>query len=167
MNISTFRHRTVYFHALSSTNEFSVPNYVLQNETRGLDKNNYYDFTLVGNRGAKGQSTAEHIDDKTNVMLFTLIQKDAIGCWNIDTPYTKKSLGIVDSDSDSLVFPNDLKVDQNHNVWVLSDRLPLFYFKQLDPTQYNYRVLVGQATELIKGTPCDPNYVKTSQKYIN
>lgn len=65
---------------------------------------------------------------------------------------------MVDSNSDSLVFPNDLKVDYDGTLWVLSDRMPVFIYQKLDPEQHNYRILVGNSTEVIKGTPCDPNF---------
>lgn len=150
-----FRTRTVYFHALSSTREFSVPNYILQNETRALSSDSYYDFSLVGDRGANGQSSAEFLDEKTNVLFYTQVNKDGVGCWNADKPYTPETQGLVDTDSDALVFPNDLKVDANGNLWVLSDRMPLFIYKQLNADEYNYRILTGKVSDLILGTPCE------------
>lgn len=150
-----FRTRSVFFHALSSTREFSVPNYVLQNETRALSSESYYDYSLVGDRGENGQSSAEFYDEKSNVLFYTQVNKDGIGCWKVNKPYTPDTQGIVDSDSDSLVFPNDLKVDTNGTLWVLSDRMPLFIYKQLNPEEYNYRILTGKVSDLILGTPCE------------
>lgn len=149
------RTRTVYFHALSSTKEFSVPNYVLQNETRALSSESYYDYLLVGDRGPNGQSTAEFFDEKTKTIIYTQVNKDGIGCWNSRKPYTPDTQGIIDSDSDALVFPNDLKIDRNGNLWVLSDRLPVFIYKKLNPNEFNYRILTGKVSELILGTPCE------------
>ncbi|XP_031623400.1 protein yellow-like [Contarinia nasturtii] len=147
--------RTVYFHALSSTKEFSVPNYILQNETRALSAESYFDYSLVGDRGLNGQSTSEFFDEKTKVLVYTQVNKDGIGCWNSQKPYTPDNQGILDSDSDALVFPNDLKIDRNGNVWVLSDRLPIFIYKKLNPNEYNYRILTGKVGNLILGTPCE------------
>lgn len=153
-----FSIRPVFFHALASTKEFSVPNYVLQNETHAKNPASYSDYTYVGDRGPNGQSSAEHFDEKINVLFYTQVNKDAVGCWNAAKPYNEETQGLVDSNSDSLVFPNDLKVDVDGNLWVLSDRMPNFIYQKLDPAQYNYRILVGNTTEIIKGTPCDPNY---------
>lgn len=150
--------RTVYFHALSSTKEFSVPNYVLQNETHAKSTHSYGDYVYLGDRGQNGQSSAEFFDEKNNVLFYTQVNKDAVGCWNANKPYNEETQGLVDSNSDSLVFPNDLKIDVDGNLWVLSDRMPLFIYTKLDPKQYNYRILTGNATEVIKGTPCDPNF---------
>lgn len=150
-----YRTRTVYFHALSSTHEFSVPNFVLQNKTRAQSHDAYNEFALVGGRGENGQSSAEFLDEKSNVLFYTQVNKDGVGCWNTKKPYTPDTQGIVDSDSDSLVFPNDLKVDASGNLWVLSDRMPLFIYKSLNSAEYNYRILKGKVSDLILGTPCE------------
>lgn len=144
----------MYFHALSSTREFSVPNYVLQNETRSTSPESYYDFSLLGDRGQNGQSSASFFDNKSNVLFYTQVNKDGVGCWNAKKTYTPDTQGLVDSDSDALVFPNDLKIDNEENLWVLSDRMPVFLFKSLNPNEYNYRILKGKVSDLIQGTPC-------------
>lgn len=38
--------RPVYFHALSSTKEFIVPNYVLQNESYATSESSYFDYKV-------------------------------------------------------------------------------------------------------------------------
>ncbi|XP_058820449.1 protein yellow [Topomyia yanbarensis] len=147
--------RPVYFHAFSSTKEFMVSNRILQNETYSQNPESYYDYKLMGDRGPNSQSSAEFYDPETGVIFYTQVNKDGIGCWNTAKPLNPDTQGLVDSDSDALVFPNDLKVDNEGNVWVLSDRLPMFIFTSLDPEQYNYRILTGKISEIIKGTPCD------------
>lgn len=108
----------------------------------------------MGDRGINGQATAEFFDETTKVLFYTQVNKDGIGCWNSQKPYTEENQGLVDSDSDALVFPNDLKVDNNGTLWVLSDRMPIFLYKQLDPKQFNYRILRAKTSEIIQGTPC-------------
>lgn len=152
-NISSIRSRTVYFHALSSTREFSVPNYVLKNQTRSTSRDSYFEYSLVGDRGVNGQATAEYLDPKTNVLFYTQVNKDAIGCWNANKEYTPDTQGLVDSDSDALVFPNDLKVDNDGNLWILSDRMPIFLFKKLNPNEFNYRILTAKISDIIRETP--------------
>lgn len=132
-----------------------MPNFVLQNETRALSPESYTDYTVVGDRGANGQSTAEFMDEKTNVLIYTQVNKDGIGCWNASKPYTPDTQGIIDRDSNALVFPNDLKIDRNGELWVLSDRLPVFIYKTLNPDEFNTRILTGKVSELILGTPCE------------
>lgn len=128
---------------------------MLQNETRALASESYYDYVLVGDRGPNGQATASDMDEKTQVLVYTQVNKDGIACWNTSKPYTPDTQGIIDSDSDALVFPNDLKVDSGGNVWVLSDRLPVFIYKKLNPNEFNYRILTGKISSLILGTPCE------------
>lgn len=112
---------------------------------------------MVGDRGLNGQATAEYLDPKTNVLFYTQVNKDAIGCWNANKEYTPDTQGLVDSDSDALVFPNDLKIDNDGNLWVLSDRMPIFLFKKLDPNQFNYRILKAKISDIIRETPVCAN----------
>uniref|UniRef100_A0A1S4H3I8 Protein yellow n=2 Tax=gambiae species complex TaxID=44542 RepID=A0A1S4H3I8_ANOGA len=147
--------RPIYFHAFSSTKEFMVSNMVLQNESYAQSPQAYYDYKLLGDRGPNSQSSAEFYDSETGVIFYTQVNKDGVGCWNTIMPLNADTQGLVDSDSDALVFPNDLKVDNEGTLWVLSDRLPMFIFTSLDAEQYNYRILVGETREIIKGTPCD------------
>jgi Major royal jelly protein len=130
-----------------------VPNTVLKNETFATSNDAYYAYTLLGDRGPKSQATAEFYDEKTNSVFYTQINRDAIGCWNINKDYKPENQGLVDSDSDSLVFPNDLKIDGEGNIYVLSDRMPLFLYSSLKP-EYNYRILTGKTSDLVSGTPC-------------
>ncbi|KAH8375724.1 hypothetical protein KR093_003134 [Drosophila rubida] len=147
--------KDIYFHALASTKEFKVSNRVLQNESHVNGGESYYDFQFVGDRGMNGQSTSEVYDKNTDVIFYTQVNKDAIACWNINRPYTADNQGLIDSDSHTLVFPNDLKVDKDGSLWVLSDRMPTYLYKELDYTTVNYRILTGKNTDLIKGTPCE------------
>lgn len=54
-----------------------MQNIVLQNETRAVSSESYYDYSLVGDRGQNGQSSAEFFDDATNVLFYTQVNKDA------------------------------------------------------------------------------------------
>lgn len=68
-------------------------------------------FLQIGDRGARGQSSTSGID-RNNVQFYNLVQQNAIGCWNIDQPYYQNSIDIIAQDNTTLVFPNDLKIDQ-------------------------------------------------------
>lgn len=135
-----------------------MPNYVLKNETRSMSPGSYYDYSMVGDRGAKGQSSAESFDPSSNVLFYTQVNKNAIGCWNVNKTFSQETQGIVDSNPQTLVFPNDVKVDRNSNLWILSNRMPVFIYSKLGADHFNYRILVGKASEVIKNTPCDPSY---------
>lgn len=146
--------RTLYFHALASTNEFSVSNVVLKNESFCTSSDAFHSYKVLGNRGAKTQSSVEVFDSLTGVVFYTQINRDAVGCWNTLKPFTKDNQGLVASDSELLVFPNELRIDDDGNLLVLSNRLPVFMFNKLKPG-LNYRILMGKTTEIIKGTPCE------------
>lgn len=87
---------------------------VLRNESAWTQNNgagSSSSFIQIGERGNRGQSSTSGID-RNNVQFYTLIQQNAIGCWNSDQPYFQNSIDIVAQDNTTLVFPNDLKVDQ-------------------------------------------------------
>lgn len=147
--------RPLYFHALSSTKEFTVSNLVLQNETYATSEASYFDYKLLGDKGMNSQTTASFFDATTDTLFYSQVNKDAIGCWNTKKPFVADNQGLIDSNSETLIFPNDLKVDREGNVWVLSDRMPVYLYGKWDEKLMNYRVLTGKAADLIRGTPCD------------
>lgn len=56
-----------------------------------------------------------------------------------------------------LIPSSRFQIDQNGNIWVLSDRLPTFMYARLDPEDYNFRILMGSAKEAIRDTVCSTN----------
>lgn len=63
--------------------------------------------------------------------------------------------GVVDRDDVGLIFPADVKVDENRNVWVLSDRMHAFLITGLDYSEVNFRIYSAPLQRLIGGTVCD------------
>lgn len=59
----------------------------------------------------------------------------------------------------TMVFPNDVKVDANGTLWVLSDRLPKFMYESLDSEDVNFRILTAPVKDAIMGTACDSKLV--------
>ncbi|XP_044759536.1 protein yellow [Coccinella septempunctata] len=144
---------TLYFHPLVSLNEFSVSTEILRDPE--LARNSYHNFTNLGSRGPRGQSTASFYHSKTGVLFYGLINLNAIDCWSTTKPYTKEYQGRIYQNDVTMVFPNDVKVDQNDNLWVLSDRLPTFMYRKLDPLDVNFRILTAPVSEAIKGSVCE------------
>lgn len=94
--------------------EFAVSTNVLRNETAWTVNNGLGlagAFLKIGERGPRSQSSTSGID-RNNVQFFNLVQQNAIGCWNTNRPYSTQSVDIVARDNTTLVFPNDLKIDQ-------------------------------------------------------
>lgn len=155
--INNYIDRILYFHSLSSFREFYVYTSVLKDPSKV--KNSANDFKLFGeSRGPNGHSSASVIDDN-GVMFYGLITQDSVACWDTNKGYHKRTTGIVAKNSDTLVFPNDIKVDSEpqQNVWVLSNKLPMFQVAPLNTDDYNYRILFANTVEAVRSTICDPN----------
>uniref|UniRef100_A0A336LVD6 CSON005350 protein n=1 Tax=Culicoides sonorensis TaxID=179676 RepID=A0A336LVD6_CULSO len=155
--------RALFFHPMSSFMEFMVNTGVLKNETNWINGpfigpvSNPQSFQPVGNRGLKGQSSTSAIS-RNGVQFFNLVQRSAVGCWDIRKPYTLNNVALVESDAIKINFPNDIKADYEpkQNLWVLSNYLPTFLYSQLDFNQVNFRVLASPVERAFAGTVCDP-----------
>uniref|UniRef100_A0A6E8W0Q4 Protein yellow n=1 Tax=Anopheles coluzzii TaxID=1518534 RepID=A0A6E8W0Q4_ANOCL len=149
---------TLYFHPLSSLNEFSVSTKVLRNQTYATESGNYHEFKILGSRGPNGQAGVAFVDQKTGVIFYALPNLNAITCWKTSNrAYTIKSLGRVYMSTVDMVFPNDVKVDDESNLWVLSDRLHQYMYESLNRNDVNFRVLTATVKDAIQNTACDTN----------
>jgi hypothetical protein len=152
-----FSDRTLFFHSLVSEQEFSVSNRVLKNESLSTSpSSSYHEFKILGTRGENTQSSTEVFDSTTGVIFYTLISKNSIGCWNTrKTHFNPENQGIVAHDDEKLIFPNDLRLNVDGNLLVLSNKMPIFIYKTLNPDDINFRILVGKTKDLIKDTQCE------------
>ncbi|KAG6446385.1 L-dopachrome tautomerase yellow-f [Manduca sexta] len=147
-------YRTVFFHAFSSTKEFCVSTELFRNYTH-IDKHEaFHDFKLLGDRGERTQASASYYDPKTHVLFYTQVNRNGVGCWNSNKPYTPENNPLLFSDPALYEFPNDLKVDDEGTLWLLVDKLPRFIYKSLDPNEINYRIYTINTVEAIAGTAC-------------
>lgn len=122
---------------------------------------------MVGSRGPHSQATASFLDPKTGVLFYTQLNKNGIGCWNSFThpnEYSPETNFLVASDNETMIFPNDLKVDHEGNLWFLTDRLPNHIYKKLDPEEVNYRIFKGAVKDVVKGTVCEVKDALTSSE---
>ncbi|XP_060663909.1 protein yellow [Drosophila nasuta] len=145
-------YRTLYFSPLASHRQFAVSTRILRDESRTEDS--YHEFIALDERGSNAHTTARVMSDD-GVELFNLIDQNAIGCWHSSMPYTPQFHGIVDRDDVGLVFPADVKIDEHKNVWVLSDRMPVFLLSDLDYSDVNFRIYTAPLGALIENTVCD------------
>ncbi|XP_049948363.1 protein yellow-like [Schistocerca serialis cubense] len=152
--------RTLFFHPMSSFREFAVLSSILRNETAAKTSDDEFHL-LEEPRGLRDAHASASAMDRRGVMFYNLVTRDAVGCWNSAQPhgYRMSLQGIVAQDNVTLIFPNDLKVDHElrQNLWVLSNRLPLFLYRELDPNDINFRIMTGSTDELVRGTVCDPD----------
>ncbi|XP_069674644.1 protein yellow-like [Periplaneta americana] len=149
-------YRTLFFNPLASNRQFAVSTMVLRHKE--LAQNSYHAFVPLAERGPKSHLTANFMDD-FGMMFFNLIDQNAIGCWDSSRhPYDPKYLDVVDRDDVGLVFPSDVKVDRNYNLWVISDRMPVFLVADaLDKNDINFRIYSAPIFTALRGTVCDPN----------
>ncbi|XP_026317605.1 protein yellow-like isoform X2 [Hyposmocoma kahamanoa] len=162
--IKKFKERILYFHSMSSYREFFVSTDVLRQPSR--TNNSANDFHLAGeSRGLFGQASASAID-RRGIMYYGLVTRDSIGCWDTHKPYKKSTIGVVAKNTETLIFPNDIKVDmdKDQSVWVISNRLPMFQAGPLSADDYNYRILFADTSEAVRGTICDPE-VRTTPAF--
>ncbi|CAH0564842.1 unnamed protein product [Brassicogethes aeneus] len=149
---------TLFFHPMISYNEYSVSTRILRNET--LASRSFHEFKLLGSRGPRSQSGASFFHKKSNVLFYALINLNAVACWRTTNPhYDMISQGRIFMSNETMVFPNDIKVDNEDNVWVLSDKLPIFLYKNLDYNEVNFRILTAKVADAIRGTTCDSKLV--------
>nr|CAD7431437.1 unnamed protein product [Timema monikensis] len=154
--------RTLFFHPMSSFREFSVPTSVIRNETASDAHPDAFSPLGEPRYATKGQSSASAMD-RRGVMFYNLVTRDSVGCWNSNQPggYIPALQGVVAHSNVTLVFPNDLKIDheRRQSVWVLSNRLPVYLYSDLDPKEYNFRIMTAFVDEAAQGTVCDPNFM--------
>ncbi|OWR44676.1 yellow-h3 [Danaus plexippus plexippus] len=148
--------RDLYYHAMSSSLEFVVKTSVIRDPSRV--NNAVGEFKLLGDsRGMKGQVSAAAVD-RNGIMFFSLISLDSIGCWDTRKDYKLDNLDIVAQNNNTLVFPNDLRLD--HEVpqvaWIITNRLPQYQFNLIDPNEYNYRVMYLDPNLAIENSVCKP-----------
>ncbi|ALC48634.1 y [Drosophila busckii] len=145
-------YRTLYFSPLASHRQFAVSTRILRDESRIEDS--YHDFIALDERGPNAHTTARVMSDD-GIELFSLIDQNAVGCWHSSMPYQPQFHGIVDRDDVGLVFPADVKIDEAKNVWVLSDRMPVFLLSDLDYSDVNFRIYTAPLGVLVENTICD------------
>lgn len=147
---------TLYFHPLSSTHEFSVNTKVLRNKTYATSSENFKEFKILGSRGLNGQSGAAFLDQLTGVLFYTLPNLNAVACWKTSNrDYTFKSQGRVYMSPVEMVFPNDVKVDDQDRLWVLSDNLQDLLYSKMNLNKINFRILTAHVKNAIENTACD------------
>uniref|UniRef100_A0A0A1X7B2 Protein yellow n=1 Tax=Zeugodacus cucurbitae TaxID=28588 RepID=A0A0A1X7B2_ZEUCU len=155
MSLSPIRsdgYRTMFFSPLASHRQFAVSTRILRDESRVEDS--FHDFVVMDERGPNSHTTS-HVMSDDGIELFNLIDQNAIGCWHSSMPYQPQHHGVVDRDDVGLVFPADVKIDENKNVWVLSDRMPVFLISDLDYNDVNFRIYTVPLSALIENTVCD------------
>ncbi|KAJ0173941.1 hypothetical protein K1T71_010087 [Dendrolimus kikuchii] len=144
----------LYMQLPSSTNLYKISTKLLRDKNIPKDqiKNG---LQVVGDRGPLSQGTACDFDPATKVLFNTQLSRNGIGCWHVDKPFNEENTPVIISDCNMLEFPNDIKVDHDGDIWILSDRQSKFLYGSMDFTQMNFKVLTAPVADVIMDTPCE------------
>ncbi|XP_066158025.1 protein yellow [Euwallacea fornicatus] len=147
-------YRTVYFHPLVSLNEFAVNSSILKNKTLANDPHIYYEFRLLGNKGEKSQTSSSIYDNPTDVLFLTQLSKDGVACWNTKKDLKPENVALVIHDPEKLIFTNDIRIDEDRYLWMISNKMPQYNYYGLNSNEVNYRIFKVKVDDAIAGTPC-------------
>ncbi|XP_035435689.1 L-dopachrome tautomerase yellow-f2 isoform X2 [Spodoptera frugiperda] len=144
----------LYLHPTSSTKQFRMSTRLLRD--KDVPKEDIFNgVEIIGDRGPNSQATSCDIDPSTNVLFYTQVCKNGLGCWNLNKEFNDINTPLILSDCNLMEFPNDVKADREGNLWILSDRQSRFLYEAMDFDQVNFRVLTAPTSTLIQGTACE------------
>ncbi|XP_076273289.1 L-dopachrome tautomerase yellow-f2-like isoform X1 [Rhynchophorus ferrugineus] len=143
--------RDMYFHSMAGTHIYKVSTKVLRNETLSTRSYHANDFTNIGDRGPKSQTSMADIHKASGIMFLGLVNKNAVACWN--TQKGLKTISIVHKDDSKMVYPSDVKVSGDQ-VFVLTNRMPVFLYGKLNYDDVNFRIWFNTVEDAVKYTNC-------------
>nr|XP_018905079.1 PREDICTED: protein yellow-like isoform X2 [Bemisia tabaci] len=149
-------YRRLYFSAYASTMQFIISTKILQNKTFNYERP-MYEFKVMGSRGPRGQSSAASLDEETGILFYTLIAKNALGCWNSfrGEEFSEKTQGIIVQDDTELSYPNDVRVDKTGILWLLVNNYIAYQLNQLEADSFNFKIFKGKVRQIIRGSVCE------------
>lgn len=157
----------LYFHALTSYREFKVSTGVLRDPANfGSGQGKYYKkFFEVGARGTNEQSGASVYDKEEKTIFYTLPNKNEVACWRVGS---KKEDYEVDSLFSSPGYPFDVKIDENKQIWILSNNLHRFIKGEMGNSySANFFIHYGSIKELIKNSKCQGGVMDAIKNLLN
>lgn len=156
----------LFFHALTSRTEFNVSTSILRNKTISESPEApkfYKEFQVLGERATNEQAGVSAYDQNLKIVFYTLPNINEIACWKATNK--NYSLSNVYSSPVKMVYPIDIKIDNNERIWILSNNMQQFINGQLNVEHdTNFYVHFVPIKEAIKNTPCEPGFI---EKVIN
>lgn len=143
----------LYFHPLSSNNEFKVPTALLHDSSQ--TKISYMDGTNLGSRGESRQAGASAYAKKEGVVFYAMVNLNQLACWRPQSSdnYTADVKNVY-NDSTEMRYPSDVRVSDDDTVWVLTNNLPTFLHAQVNENEINYRIFKSKVSDAIADTDC-------------
>lgn len=145
--------RDMYFHSMAGHNLYRVSTKILKDENLATRSYHENDFELLGNRGLQSQTSASDLHQPSGVLFLSLVNQNALGCWNTNKRFTKENFDIVQKDNEKMIYPCDVKISED-DVILLTNNMPIFLYGQLDYDQTNFRVWINSVNDAISGTKC-------------
>lgn len=157
----------LYFHALTSLNEFNVSTSILRNRNVAESSTPFYkDFKMVGSRGVNGQAGTSVYDGRNDVIFYTLPNQNSIGCWR--TTNEKYSIDDVIAAPGKIAYPIDLQIDSKDRLWILSNNLQMILNGiELELNENNFHVYTMASKEAIRNTDCEPDFIENVVNKFN
>lgn len=110
---------------------------------------------IVGDRGPDSQTSASDLHQPTGVLFLSLVNRNALGCYNVNKDFRLRNFDIIQTDAEKMIYPSDVKV-YNDDVVLLTNNMPLFLYSTLNYDEVNFRVWIERVTRAIEGTYCAP-----------
>ncbi|XP_054747101.1 protein yellow [Anastrepha obliqua] len=154
--------RRLYFHALNSFLEVSVPLFVVNNaslwaQPTNLETQNklFNEFRIIGSRGIQCESEAMDSDGN---LYCSLISSSALIAWEENSDYDSDHLKVVAYNPDKLRFVTGLKVNRNHleedEMWALSSNPELFVGGKVQKDDIKFQIIGCRVKNLLENEPC-------------
>lgn len=138
--------RFIYFHALASGTENSVPLRIINDASIWEIDNNALSrtFRVIGSRNIQTPGGLMYISDECHVdtkshhyskaeamdsngnLFFVLVNPMALVCWDSSTPYTIDNIKVIYRDDETLQFASGVKIVRNaigiEELWIITNR---------------------------------------------
>lgn len=108
-------------------------------------------FQIIGDRGQYSQTAAADIHKPSGIMFLSLVNHNAIGCWNTMDPLD--AISYVHRDDEKMIYPSDIKVVKNR-IYALTNSMPVFIYGKLNYDEVNFRLWSNRVDAAIDGTLC-------------
>ncbi|KAF2879521.1 hypothetical protein ILUMI_26653 [Ignelater luminosus] len=156
--------RTMYFHSMAGVHIFSVSTRVVRDRGLATRSNHESDFKIAAERAGGSQTSASDLHQPSGVLFLSLVNQNAIGCWNVNNNARSENFDIIHKDDQKLIYPCDLKVYQDE-VIVLSNTMPVFLFARLNYDETNFRVWISKVSDAVRDTSCAAMHRKPAGRY--
>ncbi|XP_017782339.1 PREDICTED: L-dopachrome tautomerase yellow-f2-like [Nicrophorus vespilloides] len=156
--------RDMYFHSMAGTHLYVVSTRILRDEALATRSYHGNDFTNLGDRGPLSQTSATDLHKPSGVLFLSLVNQNALGCWNTNIPFGKENFHVIQRDDKKMIYPCDLKV-YGDDLILLTNNMPIFLYSKLNYDETNFRVWFSSVANAISGTQCESRRTNRGNRY--